>query len=323
MNNSDIKVSVILPVYNVEEYLRKCLDTIVGQTLKEIEILCVDDGSTDGSPEILREYEKKDQRIKVLTQQNAGAGAARNLGLRHAKGKYLSFLDSDDFFESNMLEKAYEQAELYRAEMVVFGSNQYLTEKNEYKETPWTLRVQELPPYAPFGHRQMTDNIFKVFVGWAWDKLFLKTFVEAKHLTFQEQRSSNDLLFVFSAVALAKRIAVVDEVLAHQRRDTKDSLSKTREKSWDCFYMALTALRKRMQEEEIFAEVEKDFVNYALHFSLWNLNTLAEPTKTILENKLLDEWFEDLGIAGKNKDYFYNKSEYRQYEELLKKKRKG
>ena len=126
----NIKVSVILPVYNVEKYLKQCLDTIVGQTLKEIEILCVDDGSTDDSVQILKEYEQKDHRIKVLSQKNAGAGAARNLGLRHASGKYLSFLDSDDFFEPDMLETAYEQAERYQAEMVVFRSNQYLTEKD-------------------------------------------------------------------------------------------------------------------------------------------------------------------------------------------------
>ena len=313
----NIKVSVILPVYNVEKYLKQCLDTIVGQTLKEIEILCVDDGSTDDSVQILKEYEQKDHRIKVLSQKNAGAGAARNLGLRHASGKYLSFLDSDDFFEPDMLETAYEQAERYQAEMVVFRSNQYLTEKDEYKETPWTLRMQELPPDAPFGRRQMTDNIFKVFVGWAWDKLFLKSFVDEKNLTFQEQRTSNDLLFVFSAVALAKKIAVTDKILAHQRRDAKDSLSKTREKSWDCFYKALTALRERMKQEGIFEEVEKDFINYALHFSLWNLNTLAEPTQTILRNKLLEEWFADLGISGKNKEYFYNKSEYEQYAKLI------
>ena len=90
------KISVILPVYNVEKYLRQCLDTIIGQTLKEIEILCVDDGSTDNSAKILEEYAQKDQRVKVFTQKNAGAGAARNLGLRHASGKYLSFQDSDD-----------------------------------------------------------------------------------------------------------------------------------------------------------------------------------------------------------------------------------
>mgnify|MGYP004528342755 FL=1 len=246
------KISVILPVYNVEKYLRQCLDTIIGQTLREIEVLCVDDGSTDNSARILEEYAQKDQRVKIYTQKNAGAGAARNLGLRQASGKYLSFLDSDDFFEPDMLEEAYKQAERYEAEMVVFRSNQYLTEKDEYKETPWTLRKQELPPYAPFGHRQMTDNIFKVFVGWAWDKLFLKAFIDEKKITFQEQRTSNDLFFVFSAVATARKIAIVDRVLAHQRRDAKDSLSKTREKSWNCFYVSLTALSERMKQEGLY-----------------------------------------------------------------------
>lgn len=89
------------------------------------------------------------------------------------------------------------------------------------------------------------------------------------------------------------------------------------EKNHGCFYKALTALRERMKQEGIFEEVEKDFINYALHFSLWNLNTLAEPTQTILRNKLLEEWFADLGISGKNKEYFYNKSEYEQYAKLI------
>lgn len=92
-----VKVSVILPVYNVSEYLRQCMDSIVGQTLKDIEIICVDDGSTDDSLEILKEYEAKDKRVKVIEQKNAGAGAARNNGLAIATGEYLSFLDSDDF----------------------------------------------------------------------------------------------------------------------------------------------------------------------------------------------------------------------------------
>ena len=105
-----VKVSVILPVYNASDYLHQCMDSIVGQTLKDIEIICVDDGSTDNSLDILKEYEQKDKRVKVIQQKNAGAGAARNNGLSIATGEYLSFLDSDDFFEPDMLEKAYEKA---------------------------------------------------------------------------------------------------------------------------------------------------------------------------------------------------------------------
>ena len=107
----EIKVSVIIPVYNAEEHLEQCLDSILCQTLKEIEIICVDDGSKDSSPAILAEYAKKDNRVRVIRQENGGAGKARNTGLSAAKGKYLSFLDADDFSQPEMLEKAFNNQE--------------------------------------------------------------------------------------------------------------------------------------------------------------------------------------------------------------------
>ena len=103
MNN--IEVSVIIPIYNEEPHLRQCLDSILAQTLQEIEVLCVDDGSTDRSPEILQAYASKDNRIYIFRQRNQYAGAARNLGMKYARGRYLSFLDGDDYFEPDMLEK--------------------------------------------------------------------------------------------------------------------------------------------------------------------------------------------------------------------------
>ncbi len=311
------KVSVIIPVYNVENYLKQCMDSVLGQTLEDIEVICVNDSSTDGSLAILQQYERKDSRVKVITQKNGGAGAARNNGMKLATGKYLSFLDSDDFFEPNMLELAYENAEKYHSDFAVYCSDQYHTEEDCFKEAKWVVRKAELPPYQPFTYRQMTMNIFKVFVGWAWDKLYLREFVENHNLQFQEQRTSNDMLFVFSAVFLAKRISFVDEVLAHQRRDTKDSLSKTRENSWQCFYHALSALKSRLIEENKYKELERDFINYALHACLWNYRTLAEPTKSMLGDKLRNEWFRELGIADKEEDYFYIRTEYEEYRNII------
>ena len=305
-----IKVSVVVPVYNVENYLRKNLDSIRNQTLKDIEIICVDDGSTDSSLQILQEYAQMDGRIRIIEQQNAGAGAARNKGLDAAQGKYLSFLDSDDFFEPDMLEKMYRLAEKDQTDFVVCKSDQYHTDKEEFVPVSWVVREKEIPPYQPFSHRQMTDNIFKVFVGWAWDKLYLRSFVQEYGLRFQEQRTSNDLLFVFSALVLAKRISVLKQVMVHQRRDAKDSLSKTRENSWWCFHDALAELKKELEKEQFFKEVEKDYINYALHFTLWNLNSLAEPTKSLLIEKLQKDWLEEFGIRGKDRSYFYNTKEY-------------
>ena len=312
--------SIIIPVYRVEEYLEKCVDSILAQTCQDFELLLIDDGSPDGSGAICDSYAASHpNQVRALHQPNGGAGAARNNGLRHAKGKYLSFLDSDDFFEPDMLEKAYEKAEETKADFVVFGSDQYFEDSNQFKPVSWVVRYQELPPYQPFGRRSMTDNIFKVFVGWAWDKLYNREWVLSRDLWFQEQRTSNDMLFVFSAVAEAGRIAYVEKgkPLAHQRRNNKSSLSNTREKSWDCFYNALCALKARLQKDGIFEEVEKDYINYALHFSLWNLRTIAEPTYTKLFAKLRDEWWQQLGVAGKSSDYFYNKKEYEEYAKLF------
>jgi len=312
------KVSVILPCYNSEKYLRQCLDSILNQTLKDMEVICVDDGSSDSTLEILRGYAQADARVRVLTQPNGGAGAARNNGLRQARGEYLSFLDADDFFEPTMLEEAVAAAQRYNADYVVFDSDRYQMDTNSFAEVPWAIRTEDIPPYMPFSYRQLTDNIFLSFVGWAWDKLYRRSFVEEHNLWFQEQRTTNDMLFVFSGLVCAKRIAVVDKVLAHQRRGDSGTLSVTREKSWHCFYDALTALKARLIAEGKWRELEKDYINYALHFSLWHLNSLAEPTHTMLEKKLCGEWFDALGITDKPESYFCNREEYAQYRKLRK-----
>ena len=129
------KVSVIIPVYNVQNYLRPCLDSVLKQTLKEIEIICVDDGSTDGSLEILKQYAAKDNRITVLKQKNLHAGVARNAGLAVARGEYLSFLDSDDFFELNMLEESYRLIRKKQADILFYQYKNFNQETQQIEKT--------------------------------------------------------------------------------------------------------------------------------------------------------------------------------------------
>ena len=132
------KISVIIPVYNVEKYLAECLDSVINQTLKEIEILCINDGSTDGSAEILEQYAKKDERIKVFNQENLGAGSARNVGIKQAQGDFLAFLDSDDVYPSNdVLEVLFNSAKENKV-LIAGGEFAYLENgslKTEYLET--------------------------------------------------------------------------------------------------------------------------------------------------------------------------------------------
>ena len=118
---SNTKISVIIPVYNVEKYLSECLDSIVNQTLKEIEIICVNDGSTDNSLSILKEYAFKDNRIKIINKENEGQGYARKVGLDSATGKYILFCDSDDYYaELTAFEKLYNCAEDKETDLVTF-----------------------------------------------------------------------------------------------------------------------------------------------------------------------------------------------------------
>lgn len=311
------KVSVIIPVYNAHDYLRECLDSIINQTLKEIEIVCVDDGSTDDSPEILRQYAQSDSRIRVIHQENGGAGAARNNGLKYATGEYLSILDCDDFFELDMLEKSYQTAKQYAVDIIVFGCDFYDGNTQQYRPCTHSINRRILPNKEVFSAYDVSEDVFRLFVGWAWDKLFRTEFVKQNDLLFQEQRTTNDMLFVFTALLKAERIAVMDDAFAHYRRGT-ESLSVTREKSWMCFYDALVALREEMHKMGCYERFEQDFINYCVNFSLWNLNTLKEPTYTLLYNKLRDEWFEELGLLQHPKEYFYHQHEYASFQKVYK-----
>ena len=314
-----VDVSVIVPVYNAEAHLKECLESICGQTLENIEIICVDDGSTDGSAEIIRHMAASDVRITLIQQNNAGAGAARNNGLRNARGRYLSFLDADDFFDPYMLEKACKKADDDSADMVVFKADFYNDTTGTFTPCSYGLREGMLPEKRPFAGLDIETDTFKVVVGWAWDKLFKREFILQNNLWFQEQRTSNDLFFTFCALVKAERITTLSEILVHQRRNNKNSLSVTREKSWMCFYEALLAIREQLKAWEVYDRLEQDYINYALHFSLWNLNTLKEPTNKLLYNALRDGWFKELGIVDYPKEKFYHYGEYRQYESIMSK----
>ena len=311
------KVSVIIPAYNVEAFIRPCMDGVLAQTMKDIEVICVDDGSTDGTPAILREYGRKDPRVKILTQENGGAGKARNTGLAAARGETLSFLDADDLFEPDMLETAYRRLKETKAQFTVFDSDMYMNDTQEYRSARH-IRTEALPPYAPFHRRAMTDNPFRVFIGWAWDKLYDASFVRENGLTFQEQRTTNDMAFVFSAIAIGERISVTaGKKLAHHRKNVNSSLSNTREASWHCFHDALIRVKEFLVSRGIWHELEQDYVNYCLHAVLWNLGSLQGEAKEKLFLKLKADWLEEFGLTDRPESYFDSKGDYQQLRNML------
>lgn len=315
--SQNIKVSVIMPVYNVESCLSECLDTLMDQTLKEIEIICVDDGSTDGSLKILQEKAKQDNRIQVICQENSGAAAARNHGFTYAVGEYVLFLDSDDFFHKDMLKKSYECAKQQQTDIVIFRCKEYDTLKKNYNPMEYSIKKEELPDKNPFTFHDIPDYIFTFAVGWAWDKLYKRQFVADSGLKFQELRTSNDLFFVFSSLVKANGIYILDEHLIYHRVNRNTSLSVTREKSWDCFYKALTALKNELVSMGVYEEVERGFLNWVVHFAFWNLDTITGKAYKNVYMLMKETLFIELGMDKKPEEFYLKPRYYERMHEIL------
>lgn len=301
---SPAKVSVVMPIYNTRQYLAETLECIKYQTLQDIEVVFVDDGSTDGSDDIVRRFAETDSRYKFVSQPNKGAASARNAGLRIAAGEYLSILDSDDVFEKDMLEKSYFYAAGRRADIVVFRADQFLDQGRCFKWTPWTAKSAQLPASDIFSFQDVFPNRFQAIQGWTWDKLFRRRFIQRHGIMFQEQKLYNDMMFTFSAYLKAGRIAFLDEVLIHQRKRGGGSLSDEGSKEWSSLFSALSLLQERMAEYGFLPRFEKDFINYVIRMVLYHLSLCSPSQKKLFLRQVLEVWDSHFGIFGRDESFY-------------------
>ena len=242
-------LSVIIPVYNVEKYLTECLDSVYSQTLKDIEIICIDDGSTDISLEILKEAAAKDPRLRILRQQNRGAGAARNYGIREAQGRYLFFADADDRLALDLLEKTVRRAEEADADVVVFGFRRFNADGMQGRQLgyhgQWLTSGQTV-----FSCADCPDHILRMTYPAPWNKLFSRRFVLEAGLRFDEISSSNDIAFSAVASFKARRIAVLNETLYFHRIGHGGTITGTKQKNLNnVLFAAHSAIRQVRQTE--------------------------------------------------------------------------
>lgn len=311
-------VSFILPVYNVEEFLEEGLDTLIQQTMPHIEIICVDDGSTDRSLEILNRYAAKDARIRVFTQKNQFAGAARNLGLREATGEYLVFLDSDDFFAEDLAKEAYFAAKLNRADMVLFGAKHFDNVTKEYREAPWLFRKEYAPKKQPFNRKDCSNKLYQITTPCPWTKMFRREFVLKTGLQFQTLRNSNDVFFTYSALAMAERITIVDRPLVYYRVGLTSNLQATKGKDPMCFYAAYKALHDKLAEAGVLDAVRQSYVNATLSGCLHNWRTQKDPeVKLAVQTALKTKVLQELELTGHEESYFYLKQHYSDLRDIL------
>ncbi len=252
------KVSIIVPIYNEEKTLERCLNSLHQQTFSDFEVLLINDGSTDSSLDICEKYEQLDQRFKIFTQENAGPSAARNLGIDRASGEFVYFVDADDHIEHNAIEKMYDEADYRKADVTICGF---------YRITDKTITIHEYP--YPRGLHEgeacrkiaidMLDNMTPPYLPpYAWIRMIRADLLQKHHLRFAEKVKRNeDYLFATELHFLIDRLFIIDEPL-YNYIESQDSITINYVK--DYWSMAKhiyhELLDKLPREAEIFEKLD-------------------------------------------------------------------
>ena len=303
------ELSVIVPVYNVEKYLHQCLDSIVGQTLQDIEIILVDDGSTDSSPRICDEYAAKDSRIKVIHKSNGGLGKAYNAGIDAAKTKYIGFVESDDFIAPNMFEKLLDIALKHNLDVARCNFFEHYKNKN----LPYNGNKDNKIEYNKVFRARDNFAIFQQQPS-LWVNLYKKEFLDNNNIRFLETpgASYQDASFVFKVYAVAERLMLIPDNLLYYRKDNEASSVKSKNKVF-CVCDEFAEIDRFLKEKSLYDELKfiKNKVKYATY--LWNYNRIDMPFKS----DFLDVFIKEFKLASDNgeidKDLFGAKT----YDNLL------
>ena len=256
-----VKISVIVPVYNCEDYLEESIKSILNQTFKDIEIICIDDGSTDNSLNILKEIAIGDSRLKVSSQENQGPSTIRNYGLKNADGDYLYFFDADDFLVEDALEKAYSNAILNDSDIVIFNFDLY--RDNDFVDHS-PKHIEKQFPGVDFNNFTFNRHDYRkcAFRGSfsPWLKLYKKEFLD-KHECFEFplNLNHNDVPFHVMTFLKASKISHVPEYLYHYRLDNPSSITNNRLIKYDHIFKIIQIVEDFLVSDGLFEEFKKEF----------------------------------------------------------------
>lgn len=300
-------VSIVIPVYNVETFLKECLDSVISQTMKELEIICVDDGSTDHSLSILKEYQEKDSRIKVISKPNSGYGNTMNVGTDAATGEYVGIVESDDYVKSNMFETLYKTAKQYNADIVKSDHYTFST-KNGKQKTELHYTCSRAEYYNRVLNAADCEDIYD-FVMMNWTGIYRTEFLRQNQIKYNETpgASFQDNGYWFQTITMAERIVFIREAFYFYRQDNPNSSINNKKKIYcicDEFSYIKDFLKKHPEEYEkhILTYVKKKFFNYRhsynriseeykMEFLLREQKEYAEELKELGDKKTkLDSW---------------------------------
>lgn len=314
--NNEPKISVIIPVYNVEKYLQKCLDSVINQTYKNLEIICINDGSPDNSGKILDEYAKKDSRIIVIHQENAGVSAARNRGLEIVTGEYIAFVDSDDWLEPECYELALNVLENDK-EVDLVGYNADII--NSRNDTNQDLQRNKNWFTLPFvGKFELSQKIAIRMCGACWIYLFKASIIKNNKLKFSNYKFSEDFLFIFEYFAFVKNIYFLDKNLynynlAPYSAMTKYSSTQNPEYALDVYIEIFKEACKFYKKAEKIDFFRKILMRRFLNSILYTLNFVSPQRSAFAISKLekIVDFLEADFDYGKEIDWIRKKEFYR------------
>ena len=274
------KVSIVVPIYNVERYLRQCLDSIVNQTLKDIEIILVNDGSKDSSPDIIMEYASKDARVKVINKENSGYGASMNRGFDMASGEYIGIVESDDYCEPDMFEKLYSCAKENNLDVCKSSFYYYFSKENkniEFLIDKQFLKKRIFCPTTDFKSLREQIEFFNIKPT-IWSAIYKKDFIRENNIRFNETpgASFQDTSFNFKVWALAKRVKLMKECFLHYRQDNENSSMNSANKVY-CVCDEYHEMERFLNERPKL-KGRLDIVKNALKYNtyIWNYERLNE-----------------------------------------------
>lgn len=218
-------VSVIIPVYNSQKCIESCINSILSQTLKEIEIIAINDGSTDDSYKILKKLLEKDCRIRLINQENRGVSAARNRGLEEARGEFIGFVDADDYIDKTMYEKMYEKAKKFKSDIVICNVSDV---SNGSRKVSLNLNEGVIDIESSKESKFLRDEYFRLGSA-VWHKIFRTSLIKENKIKFinYSEVASEDTLFNYEAMLKAKRLYCIDEAL-YDYKISENSLTKSK-----------------------------------------------------------------------------------------------
>lgn len=304
-----VKVSIVVPVYNVEKYLRQCMDSIVDQTLKDIEIICVDDGSTDSSGAILDEYASKDCRVRVIHKKNSGYGNSMNIGFDAANGEYIGIVESDDYAEADMFEKLYAEASKNQLDVVKSSFYFYYSvpkEKNEKCEiVSKILAKQVFCPTTYFESKMEMVELFNIKPS-IWSAIYRREFIRENKIRFLETpgASYQDSSFNFKVWSLAQRAELLQDAFLHYRQDGENSSINSKGKVF-CVCDEYAEMQRFLNDNPLLKS-KMEFIMQRIKFDsyMWNYFRLAQKFKYIFLERAAEEFREGLENGSIDKEYF-------------------